>query len=102
MVKGKHLGISAEGSVQPTFALNTNTYLLSTDYKHYTDGHDFIRKWNINTSAGFNITYQQGAYSYMIGPQIRYQHLPTYSNLYPVKEYLIDYGIRLGITRQIK
>ena len=102
VVKGKHLGISAEGSVQPTFALNTNTYLLSTDYKHYTDGHDFIRKWNINTSAGFNITYQQGAYSYMIGPQIRYQHLPTYSNLYPVKEYLIDYGIRLGITRQIK
>src|SRR6478735_3788346 len=37
-VQGKHFGINAEGSVQPTFTLNTNTYLLSTDYKHYTGG----------------------------------------------------------------
>ena len=102
MVQGKHLGITAEGSVQPTLTLNTNTYLLSTDYKHYTGGDNFIRKWNINTSVGINLTYKSGASSWQIGPQVRYQHLPTYSNLYPIKEYLIDYGVRLGFTRQIK
>jgi hypothetical protein len=101
-VQGKHFGINAEGSVQPTFTLNTNTYLLSTDYKHYTGGNEYMRKWNVNTSMGINLTYRTGASSWQIGPQIRYQHLPTYTNLYPIKEHLVDYGIRLGYTHQIK
>lgn len=102
MIQGKHLGINAEASVQPTMTLNNSTYLMSTDYKHYTDGNDFIRKWNINTSLGLNISYKAGAYTWQIGPQVRYQHLPTYSNIYPIKEYLLDYGVRLGFTRQLK
>lgn len=101
MIKGKRFGVSTEASVQPTITLNTNTYLLSTDYKHYTGGQDFIRKWNINTSVGLNLTYQTGKSSWQLGPQVRYQHLPTYSNLYPIKEFLLDYGVRLGFTRQI-
>lgn len=102
LIQGKRLGISTEASVQPTMTLNKNTYLMSTDYKHYADGNDFIRKWNINTSLGLNITYKTGATTWHLGPQIRYQHLPTYSNIYPIKEYLMDYGVRLGFTRQIK
>lgn len=102
LIRGKHFGLSTEASVQPTLTLNNNTYLLSTDYKHYTGGGNFIRKWNINTSVGFNLSYTRGAYSWQIGPQIRYQHLPTYSNQYPIKEYLMDYGVRIGFTRQIK
>ncbi len=102
MIQGKHFGISSEGSVQPTMTLNNNTYLLSADYKHYTNGNEFIRKWNINTSVGLNLTYKAGSTSWQLGPQVRYQHLPTYSNAYPVKEYLLDYGVRLGFTRQIK
>jgi hypothetical protein len=102
MIQGKHFGISTEASVQPTLTLNKNTYLLSTDYKHYTGGNEFMRKWNINTSVGLNLTYQSGKASWQIGPQVRYQHLPTFSNLYPIKEYLMDYGIRLGYTRQIR
>lgn len=102
VIDGKHFGINTEASVQPTMTLNNKTYLLSTDYKHYTDGNDFIRKWNINTSLGLNLTYKAGSTSWQLGPQIRYQHLPTYSNVYPIKEYLMDYGLRLGFTRQIR
>ncbi len=102
IIRGKHFGINTEASVQPTFTLNNSTYLLSTDYKHYTNGGDFIRKWNINTSMGLNLTYTTGFTTWQLGPQVRYQHLPTFSNLYPVKEYLMDYGIRLGVTRQIR
>ena len=102
MIQGKHFGISAEASVQPTLTLTNNTYLLSTDYKHYTGGDEFFRKWNINTSMGINITYHSGASSWQLGPQMRYQHLPTYSNLYPIKEFLTDYGIRLGYTHLLK
>lgn len=102
LIRGKRFGFNTEASVQPTMTLNNNTYLLSTDYKHYTGGGNFIRKWNINTSVGFNLTYTTGSSSWQLGPQIRYQHLPTYSNQYPIKEYLMDYGVRLGFTRQIK
>ena len=102
MIQGKHLGINVDASVQPTLTLNNSTFLMSTDYKHYADGNDFIRKWNINTSLGLNISYKAGTTTWQLGPQIRYQHLPTYSNVYPIKEFLLDYGIRLGFTRQIK
>ncbi len=102
MIQGKRFGINAEASVQPTFTINNDTYILSTDYKHYTSGNDFIRKWNLNTSLGLNLSYTDGLNSWQVGPQIRYQHLPTYSNSYPIKEHLLDYGIRLGFTRQIR
>ena len=102
MVKGKHVGINAEASVQPTFNLNKNVYLLSTDYRHYAEGNDLVRKWNINTSVGLNLTYKSGKTSWQIGPQVRYQHLPTYSNKYPIKEYLMDYGLRIGLTKALQ
>ncbi len=102
IIQGKRFGVNTEASVQPTMTLNNNTYLMSTDYKHYTNGGDFIRKWNINTSLGINIYYKTGSYTWQLGPQVRYQHLPTYSNVYPIREYLMDYGVRLGITRQLK
>lgn len=102
VLKGKHLGLNAEATVQPTVNLNKNVYLLSTDYRHYAEGNDLVRKWNINTSVGLNLSYTSGKTSWQIGPQIRYQHLPTYSNKYPIKEYLMDYGMRIGLTRALQ
>jgi hypothetical protein len=102
LIKGNRIGLNAEASVQPTLSINNSTFLLSTDYKNYTDGNSFIRKWNVNTSLGINFSYKSGANLWQIGPQIRYQHLPSYTNQYPIKEHLMDYGIRLGITRQWK
>ncbi len=102
VLDGKKWGLTAEASVQPTFTLQANTWLISSDYKHYTEGKDLLRKWNINTGAGINLTYQTRTATFSVGPQIRYQNLPTYSNLYPVRENLIDYGIRFSITRPYK
>jgi hypothetical protein len=102
VIKGKYFGISAEASIQPTFTLNKSLYLLSTDYKHYADGNSLMRKWNINSSLGINLTYKTGVYQWFLGPQARFQHLPTYSNKYPITEYLMDYGIRFGFIKQIK
>ncbi len=102
VIRGKHVGINMEASVQPTFNLNKSVYLLSTDYRHYAEGNDLVRKWNINTNVGLNLSYKAGKTSWQIGPQVRYQHLPTYSNKYPIKEYLMDYGMRIGLTRAIQ
>ena len=101
ILDGKHFGVNTEASVQPTFTLNKSVYLLSTDLKHYADGGSLLRKWNVNTGVGINLTYKTRGATIQLGPQIRYQHLPTYSNLYPIKEYLLDYGLRLGITKQL-
>lgn len=102
VIKGRKLGITAEASIQPTFTLNKSLYLLSTDYKHYADGNNLMRKWNINSAVGINLTYKTGVYQWYLGPQARFQHLPTYSNKYPITEYLMDYGIRLGFIKQLK
>ncbi len=102
ILKSKNWSINTEASVQPTLNLNKNVYLLSTDYKHYAEGNDFVRRWNVNTALGFNISYTAGKTSWQIGPQVRYQHLSTYSNKYPIREYLMDYGLRIGFTKALQ
>ena len=100
-VQGKKLGLSASASIQPTLTLNKNVYMISTDYKYYANGAPFIRTWNFNTSVDLNITYKTGNIKWYVGPQIRYQHLPTYNDVYPIKEYRLDYGIKVGIATPI-
>jgi len=98
----KKFSIQAQTSIQPTYNINKNVYLLSTDYANYAAGNDYVRKWNINTSVGLQFSYQKGNTRWQLGPQIRYQSLPTYVNPYPIKENLIDYGFRIGWSKQFK
>lgn len=101
LLQKNKFGISIGASIQPTLTLNKNVYLISTDYKFYTDGTSFFRKWNINTDLDINFTYKLGNYHFFISPQIRYQHLPTYVDEYPIKEYRLDNGLRIGFIKQI-
>ena len=102
VLKFKKFGIHTQATIQPTYNINKNVYLLSTDYANYAAGNDYVRKWNINTSAGIQFSYQKGNTIWQLGPQIRYQTLPTYNNPYPIKENLIDYGFRIGWSKQFK
>lgn len=97
-LQGRKLGLSASASIQPTFTLNKNVYMISTDYKYYANGAPFFRKWNFNSSLEFNLTYKTGNVKWYLGPQLRYQHLPTYNDVYPIKEYRLDYGFKVGIA----
>ncbi|MDI9365862.1 MAG: outer membrane beta-barrel protein [Flavobacterium sp.] len=98
-LQGKKLGLSVGASIQPTFTLNKNVYLISTDYKYYANGESFFRKWNVNTALNLNFTYKINSAKIYIGPQIRYQHLPTYNDAYPIKEYRLDYGVKIGVIK---
>ncbi len=98
----KKFGIHTQATIQPTYNINKNVYLLSTDYANYAAGNDYVRKWNMNTSVGIQFSYQKGNTVWQLGPQIRYQTLPTYNNPYPIKENLIDYGFRIGWSKQFK
>ena len=97
-----HLQLNIAGSLQPTYLLNANTYLITTDYKNYTKEPSLVRKWNMNTGAEAYISYTKAGVKWQVGPQFRYQLFSSYVKEYPIKEYLMEYGIKIGITKTIR
>ena len=98
----KKVGINIGASLQPTYSLNKNAYIISTDYKYYANGESLFRKWNINSCVSAGVTYQTKNTIFSFGPQIRYQHLSTFVDKYPIKEYRLDYGLHLGMIKTLK
>ncbi|HMU45489.1 MAG TPA: hypothetical protein PKC72_03925 [Chitinophagaceae bacterium] len=98
LVKNKKSYVGVGSTIQPTYILGNQAYLLSTDYKNYAEVPSLIRRWNVNTGleifAGFNI----GNTKLRVGPQARYQLLSSFRKEYPVKEQLFDFGLKVGIT----
>jgi len=96
------LQLNVAGTIQPTYLLNRNSYLLTTDYLNYTKEPSLFRKWNVNGGLEAFLSYQMGGLRWQIGPQFRYQLLSTYTNKYPIKENLMEYGIKIGISKIIR
>jgi hypothetical protein len=97
-ISSKNFGINVAATIQPTFTLNKNVYLVSTDYKYFADGESFFRNINLNSAFELNFTFKNGKKQWFFGPQIRYQHLPTFNKIYPIKEFRLDYGLKFGVT----
>jgi hypothetical protein len=95
------LQVGVAGSLQPTYLLNRNTYLLTADYK-YTTEPSLLRKWNINSSAAAFVSYKTGDLKWSVGPQFRYQLLSSYIKEYPIREHLMEYGIQIGVAKTIR
>lgn len=93
-------GIGA--SVQPTYTFDKQPLIISSNYKNYTDGSEYVRNWNVNANAETFFGYTVGTYRWQVGPQLRYQMLPSLVDKYPNKEYLFNYGIKLGVVKQLK
>ncbi|MEO6916104.1 MAG: hypothetical protein ABI151_11005 [Chitinophagaceae bacterium] len=98
----KKLQFIVAGTVQPTYLLFNDSYLLSSDYEHYTKEPSLVRRWNIHTSAEAFISYKIGSLRWQIGPQFRYQMFSSYHDQYPIKEYLMEYGIKFGLSKTLK
>ena len=89
-------------SVQPTYTFDKQPLIISSNYKNYTDGSAYVRNWNINANAETFLGYTTGSYRWQIGPQVRYQMLPSLVDKYPNKEYLFNYGLKVGFVKQLK
>jgi len=95
------LGIAA--AVQPTYLLASSTYLISSDFKNYVQNTDLIRRFNLHTNFEAFVSYESpSGLKWQLGPQFRYQVFSSYSNKYPIREYITEFGIKLGITRILK
>ncbi len=96
------LQLNVAGTVQPTYLLNRNSYLITTDYKNYTKEPSLVRRWNINAGVETYVAYNTGTVRWQLGPQFRYQLLSSYVNEYPIKEYLMEYGFKIGVSKTIR
>jgi hypothetical protein len=90
--------IGAASTIQPTYILGDQAYLISTDYKNYAQVPSLMRRWNVNTNMETFVAYSTGKLKWQVGPQVRYQLLSSFVDKYPVKENLFDFGFKVGIS----
>lgn len=94
--KNTHVGIAT--TVQPTYVIGDRAYLISTDYKNYSQVPSLTRRWNVHTAVETYIGYSTGKLNWQVGPQVRYQLLSSFDSKYPVKENLFDFGLKVGVS----
>lgn len=90
------------GSLQPTYLLNKDSYLISTDYKNYTQQPNLLRKLNVYSNAELFVSFQTPTVRWQVGPQFRYQVLSGFRKEYPIKQNLMEYGLKIGVSRPVK
>ena len=102
LLGNKRLQLNIAGTIQPTFLLFSDTYLLSTNYMNYTKEPSLMRKWNVHSSFETFLSYKTGGFRWQMGPQFRYQLMSSYNDRYPIKEYLFEYGVKIGVSKTLR
>lgn len=102
VIGNKNMQLTVGAGLQPTYLISKQAYILSTNYKNYVQSNTMLRRWNVNGNIEAFLSYKVGDFNWQLGPQIRYQHLPTSPNKYPIREHLVDYGMKIGVTKTIK
>jgi hypothetical protein len=99
----ERLQFNIGATIQPSYLLNTDSYILSSDYTSYTKEPSAFRRWNLSGAIEAFLSYQSGPIRWQIGPEFRYQLFPTYlsGNPNPISENLKGYGIKIGITKPL-
>jgi hypothetical protein len=95
------LNFSVGSSIQPTYVFANYSYLLSSNLQNYAKEPSLNRNWNINGAVEASVNFENKGYRWSIAPQFRYQILSSFKDKYPVKENLMDMGIKVGIIKTI-
>ncbi len=94
----KNTSFGIASTIQPTYMLGDRAYLISTDYKNYSEVPWLMRRWNVATSLETFVSYSTGKLNWQVGPQVRYQLLSSFVTEYPVKENIFDFGLKVGVS----
>ncbi len=92
--------IDIASAVEPSVVLQSNSYIISSDKRNYVQDPDLMRKMNLGGNFGAFISFGSSKIKWHIGPDLYYQLLSTYKNEYTGKEHLINYGIRIGLSKK--
>lgn len=85
--------------IEPSVLLKNDAFLISSDGRYYVNDPMLVRRTNLDGHLGSYITIIGKKMKWHIGPDFRFQLFSTYKSIYPIKEHLIDYGIRIGISK---
>ena len=99
MWNNDNIQLNLAANFEPSLIFESDAYLLASDGKNYVNVPDLMRRWNFSSNFSPFVSFRSNKFKWNIGPNIRYQWLSTYQKAYPVKEHLIDYGIRVGISK---
>lgn len=92
--------VSVVSTIEPFLVLGSRAYVLSGDGNNYVNDPDLIRRMNLSGNFGSMISFEGAGVNWHIGPNVRYQILSTYHNIYPIREHLINYGLKIGISKK--
>jgi hypothetical protein len=95
------LQFNVAATLEPSYLLNRNSYLLATDYSNYIKDPALFRRWNFDGGLEAFASYRIGKFRVQLGPQFRYQLLSTFVGAYPISENLKEYGLKLGLSKSI-
>ncbi len=99
IIGNKTIQLNVAGSIQPTYLINRNAYLISTNFKNYSENPDMVRSFNLNSNIETFLSFKVRNFKWQVGPQLRYQPYSTFIRQYPIKEHLMDYGIKIGVSK---
>jgi hypothetical protein len=91
----------AGATIQPTFVLGGRSYLISTDRRNYVKESDMLNRFNLNAGLETYIAIKTKGFTWQIGPQFRKQIFSTNSKTYSIEERLMNYGVKIGITKKL-
>jgi len=98
----KKINFSIASTIQPTYLVTNHAYLISTNLKNYAQEPTLNRRWNLNSSIEASLNVQMGNFKWSVAPQYRYQLISSFKNKYPIKENLMDLGLKLSLIRTIR
>jgi hypothetical protein len=88
-------------TMQPSFILGGSSYLISTDRRNYVKESDLLNRFNLNAGFETYVAIKTKGLTWQIGPQFRKQIFSTNSKIYSVEERLMNYGLKIGITKKL-
>jgi hypothetical protein len=97
----ERLQFNIGATVQPSYLLNTDSYMLTADYHDYDRSPSKFRRWNVSGGVEAFLTYRTGNIRWQVGPEFRYQLFSSYVSQYPITENLKGYGLKIGITKML-
>jgi hypothetical protein len=102
LIGNSRVKFNVASTIQPTYVINNEAYLISTNLKNYAQEPSLYRKWNVHAGAEAFLSINTGSFSWVLGPQFRYQILSSYKEKYPIKEHLMDFGFKIGVNKTIR
>ncbi|MES2850006.1 MAG: outer membrane beta-barrel protein [Bacteroidota bacterium] len=92
----------AGAAIQPTILVYAKSFIISADRRSYVHDPSLLNRFNLNAGFETYISYKTASgYTWQLGPQYRTQIFSTNTKLYSMEERLINFGFKVGVTKQL-